>query len=41
VIPDEIVPLDRAQLLAGHDRPLEAALAWFDTAGGSRTVRSR
>lgn len=41
VIPDEIVPVDPAQLLAGHDRPLEAALAWFDTVGGPRTARSR
>jgi carboxyl-terminal processing protease len=41
VIPDEVVPLDRAQLLAGHDRPLEAALAWFDSVGAARTVRSR
>jgi carboxyl-terminal processing protease len=41
VIPDQIVPLDRAQLLAGHDRPLEAALAWFDSVGAARTVRSR
>jgi carboxyl-terminal processing protease len=41
VIPDEVVPLDRAQLLAGHDAPLDAALGWFDTVGGARTVRSR
>jgi carboxyl-terminal processing protease len=41
VIPDEIVPLDPAQLLAGHDRPLEAALAWFDAPNGDRTVKSR
>jgi carboxyl-terminal processing protease len=32
VIPDEIQPLERKDLLAGHDRPLEAALAWIDRA---------
>ena len=32
VIPDEVVPLERTHLLAGRDRPLEAALAWIDTA---------
>jgi carboxyl-terminal processing protease len=30
VIPDEPVPLDRADLLAGRDRTMEAALAWID-----------
>jgi carboxyl-terminal processing protease len=30
VIPDEMVPLTRADLLAGKDAPLEAALAWID-----------
>jgi len=30
VIPDEIVPLERTELLAGRDRTLEAALAWID-----------
>ena len=30
VIPDEIQPLHREELLAGRDRPLEAALAWID-----------
>ncbi len=30
VIPDEVVPLVRADLLAGRDRTLEAALAWID-----------
>jgi carboxyl-terminal processing protease len=30
VIPDEIQPLRREELLAGRDRPLEAALAWID-----------
>ena len=32
VIPDEIQPLDRQELLQGRDRPLEAALAWIDRA---------
>jgi carboxyl-terminal processing protease len=30
VIPDEILPLRREDLLAGRDRTLEAALAWID-----------
>jgi carboxyl-terminal processing protease len=30
VVPDEAVPLRRADLLAGRDRALEAALAWID-----------
>ena len=30
VIPDEPVPLNREDLLAGRDRTLQAALAWFD-----------
>jgi len=30
VIPDEVAPLERADLLAGRDRTLEAALAWID-----------
>jgi len=30
VIPDEIQPLRREELLEGRDRPLEAALAWID-----------
>ena len=30
VIPDEVVPLVRADLLAGRDRTLEVALAWID-----------
>jgi carboxyl-terminal processing protease len=41
VIPDQVVPLDRAQLLTGHDRPLEAALAWFDTVNTGRTDQTR
>jgi carboxyl-terminal processing protease len=39
VIPDEIQPLRRDELLAGRDRPLEAALAWIDrvkTGGGTQ-----
>jgi carboxyl-terminal processing protease len=36
VIPDEIQPIDRNELLAGHDRPLEAALAWIDRANAAR-----
>ena len=30
VVPDEIVALDRKELLAGRDPPLQAALAWVD-----------
>jgi len=30
VRPDELVPLDRQDLLDERDRPLEAALAWID-----------
>lgn len=30
VVPDEAVPLRRADLLAGRDRALDAALAWID-----------
>jgi carboxyl-terminal processing protease len=37
VIPDETVPLRREDLLAGHDRTLEAALAWIDKAARQRT----
>ena len=32
VIPDETVPLRRAELLAGRDAALEAAVAWASTA---------
>ncbi len=39
VLPDEPVALDRAELLAGRDRTLEAALAWFDSIR-ARTERS-
>ncbi len=30
VTPDEVVPLSRADLLAGRDAPLDAALRWID-----------
>lgn len=39
VIPDEVQPIRREDLLAGRDRPLEAALAWVDTAAGRATRR--
>ena len=38
VLPDEVVPLEQSHLLAGRDRPMEAALAWIDTA---RPLRDR
>jgi carboxyl-terminal processing protease len=38
VIPDEIVPLERAHLLEGRDRVMEAALAWIDAAASSQTT---
>jgi len=41
VVPDEPVVLDRGQLLAGRDRTLEAALAWFDSITPPRTERAR
>jgi carboxyl-terminal processing protease len=41
VVPDEPVVLDRGQLLAGRDRTLEAALAWFDSVTPPRTERTR
>jgi len=36
VIPDDIVPLRRDDLLAGRDRTLEAALAWIDRAAPAK-----
>jgi carboxyl-terminal processing protease len=40
VVPDEPAPLVREDLLAGRDRPLEAALAWIDRAkADSRKTR--
>jgi C-terminal processing protease CtpA/Prc len=41
VIPDQVVPLERAQLLTGRDGTLDAALAWFDTVNAGRTERTR
>ncbi len=35
VIPDESQPLRRGDLLAGRDRPLDAALAWIDREKGA------
>ena len=35
-VPDEAVPTTREDLLEGHDRPLEAALAWINRAGDVR-----
>jgi C-terminal processing protease CtpA/Prc len=37
VIPDEAVPLERADLLAGRDRTMEAALSWIDRSRVSKT----
>ena len=34
VVPDEIQPLSIASLVAGHDDPLRAALAWIDRESG-------
>lgn len=39
VIPDEIVPVTRADLLAGRDRALDAALAWIDGQAASAAAR--
>ena len=36
VVPDEPLPLTRADLLAGRDPPLDAALAWIDRAQAAR-----
>ena len=36
VIPDESVPLDRADLEAGRDRTMEAAIAWIDKSRSSK-----
>jgi carboxyl-terminal processing protease len=41
VVPDEPIALDRKDLLAGRDRTLEAALAWFDSLAASKTDRNR
>jgi carboxyl-terminal processing protease len=39
VIPDEIVPLRREDLLAGRDRTIEAALAWVDQSRPARNLQ--
>jgi carboxyl-terminal processing protease len=39
VIPDEIVPLRREDLLAGRDRTLDAALGWIDRAAAKPLQR--
>ena len=36
VVPDEEVPLNRAELLAGRDTALERALQWIDTVRAQR-----
>jgi carboxyl-terminal processing protease len=36
VVPDDPVPLDRVDLLAGRDRTMEAALAWIDKSKSSK-----
>lgn len=41
VLPDQAVPLTRKALLAGQDAPLEAALAWIDSAGRHEKVDGR
>jgi carboxyl-terminal processing protease len=41
VVPDEPIALDRRDLLAGRDRTLEAALAWFDSLAVSKAERNR
>jgi carboxyl-terminal processing protease len=38
VVPDEVVPLAREHLLAGRDRPVDAALAWIDAAARGRAA---
>ncbi len=40
VIPDEPVPLDRRDLVAGRDRTMEAALAWIDKSRGTKTPQT-
>jgi carboxyl-terminal processing protease len=40
VIPDEPVPLDRRDLVAGRDRTMEAALAWIDKSRGAKTPQT-
>jgi len=38
-VPDEVVPLTRADLLDGRDAPLQAALAWIRSAAHSGAAR--
>jgi carboxyl-terminal processing protease len=38
VIPDDVIPLTREDLLAGRDAVLEAALAWIDTSAPEATA---
>ena len=40
VVPDEPVPLDRRDLLAGRDRTMESALAWIDKSRGTKTPQT-
>ena len=40
VVPDEPVPLDRRDLLAGRDRTMEAALAWIDKTRGTKAPQT-
>jgi carboxyl-terminal processing protease len=39
VVPDEVVPLRRAELLAGRDAALEAAIAWASSPGAQAPAR--
>ena len=41
VVPDEIVPLRREDLLAGRDATLDAALAWIDRSRKTPGVEAR
>jgi len=40
VIPDEPVPLDRRDLVAGRDRTMDAALAWIDRANAAKAPQT-
>ena len=40
VVPDEMVPLRREDLLAGRDATLDAALAWIDRTGRAHGWRT-
>lgn len=39
VIPDEVIPLDRADLLQGRDRTMQAALEWVDRTAAAESHR--